>query len=123
MSESKSPITFIADVEIAQKLRLKLKTGTTTEPPEVDIAGVGVSALGIGVNQYLVAAGKDCAVKQYGAGETIEMVAAGAFAVGATIYGAAAGKVDDVSSGTAIGIAMEAATADGDIVEILPSIV
>jgi hypothetical protein len=41
--------------------------------------------------------------------------------VGATLYGAVDGKVKDTASGTAQGTALEAATADGDIVEVLPS--
>lgn len=50
-----------------------------------------------------------------------KFVAAGAFAIGADIYGAASGKVDD-AAGTAnvpIGIAMEAASGDGSIVEVM----
>ena len=50
-----------------------------------------------------------------------KFVAAGAFAVGADIYGAAGGKVDD-AAGTAnvpIGMALEAASGDGSIVEVL----
>jgi len=47
------------------------------------------------------------------------VTAAGAFAVGAALYGAAAGKVDDVIAGSIIGYAVEAATADGDIVKII----
>jgi hypothetical protein len=47
------------------------------------------------------------------------MTAAGIIAVGGTCYAAAAGKV--ASSGTIIeGIALEAATADGDIIEVAP---
>lgn len=55
-----------------------------------------------------------------GHGSTRKMVAAGAFAKGANIYGAANGKVDDTVNARLIGIAMEAAGADGDIVEIMP---
>ncbi len=119
MAECKSPLTFSADVEIAQKLRVGIKAGSVTQPPEVDIAGVGVR--GVGVNQYLVAIGKDCAVVPYNKTGTMEMVAAGAFSIGADIYPAAGGKVDDVIAGSKIGTALEAATGDGDIVEILPN--
>lgn len=117
MSESTSPITFQADVEIAQKLRVGIKSGTVTEPPEVDIAGVGVR--GIGVNQYLVSADDDCAVVPYNKEGTIEMVAAGAFSIGADVYPAAGGKIDDTVVGEKLGVALEEATADGDIVEIM----
>jgi hypothetical protein len=46
--------------------------------------------------------------------------AAEAFAVDATLYGATDGKVQDTSSGTAYFLALEAAGADGDVVEIMP---
>jgi len=50
------------------------------------------------------------------------LTAAGAFAVGAVIYTAANGKVDDVSaSATRIGIALTASAADNDFAEILVS--
>ena len=48
-----------------------------------------------------------------------EVVSAEAFAVGATLYGAAAGQVKDTSAGSAIGVAMEEATASGQIVKII----
>lgn len=46
--------------------------------------------------------------------------AAGAFSAGAYLYGAADGKIDDAVSGEVQGIALEAASADGDIIEMLP---
>lgn len=54
-------------------------------------------------------------------GGSRKYVAAGAFAIGANIYGAAGGKVDDVTGGgeVPIGIALEAATGDGSIVEVM----
>ena len=52
------------------------------------------------------------------AARTYKAVAAEAFAINATLYGAADGKVADTSSGTAQGVALEEATAAGDIVEI-----
>lgn len=56
-------------------------------------------------------------------GGSRKFVAAGAFAVGAKIYGAASGKVDDTtgSSEVEIGQAIQAATGDGSIVEVLPN--
>src|SRR5574343_27922 len=40
-------------------------------------------------------------------------------AAGASLYAADDGKVSDTASGAAIGVAMEAAGADGDVVEVL----
>ena len=48
---------------------------------------------------------------------TFKMTASGAITAGATIYGDVNGKVSSNVSGNAIGTALEAATADGDIIE------
>lgn len=55
-------------------------------------------------------------------GGTLRCFALTSFAVGAIVYGRAAGKVDDVSTSSAvrIGVAMEAASGVGHIVEIAP---
>lgn len=56
-------------------------------------------------------------------GGSRKYVAGGAFAIGAKIYGAASGKVDDVvGSNVEVGQALEAASADGSIVEVLPTV-
>jgi len=109
--------TFTAGAALEAKRRVKIKSGTTTTPPEVEYAGAGEQH--IGVTDYAVASGELVAVKLRTAPGTQEITAAGAFALGATLYGAANGKVDDASSGTAIGKALEAAGADGDIVECI----
>ena len=70
-----------------------------------------------GTAEYAVASGALVAIKLRNADGTHEIAAAGAFDVDATLYGAADGKVDDATSGSAIGKAVEAALADGDIVE------
>lgn len=55
---------------------------------------------------------------------TIEMTAAGAITSGAVVYAAASGKVQALPAAAAtylkIGIALEAASADGSIIEVLP---
>lgn len=50
---------------------------------------------------------------------TRKMVASGAISVNDLVYGAAAGKVSSTPSGTPIGRARTAATADGDYIEVL----
>lgn len=59
------------------------------------------------------------AVIGVGQQSTGKYVAAGAFAKGATITSAGGGKVDDAAGSITIGIAREAAAADGDIVEVI----
>ncbi len=78
----------------------------------------------VGTTENTIVAGGDDStlvpVIPNGLGTARKYVAAGAFAKGANIYGAANGKVDDAVNARLIGIALEAATADGDIVEIMP---
>jgi len=77
--------------------------------------------IAIGVSEYAVASGAVCSVKLLNCGGTFEMTAAGAITAGAEVYQAADGKVSaTVVPGGKIGIAIEAATADGDIIEVLP---
>lgn len=110
--------TFTADVALTQGARVKIKTGTTTTPPEVDLAGINDRS--IGTVEAGAAADALVDVRLNTQSGTRMCIAAGAFAVGATIYGAANGKVDDVATAAAIyGQAKEAATADGDLVEIV----
>lgn len=109
--------THTAGEALAAKRRVKIKSGTTTTPPEVVYADAGEQH--IGVTEYAVDSGALVAIKLRTAPGTQEITAAGAFSIGATLYGAADGKVDDASSGTAIGIAFEAATADGDQIECI----
>lgn len=118
MAEVGSPMTFTASLEIAQKLRVKMKASTTTTPPEIDLAGVGQR--GIGTNEFLVAINKSAAINAYNKGGTLEMVANGAISVGADVFPAASGKISATVAGEAMGLAIEAATADDDIIEILP---
>ncbi|TXH10542.1 MAG: hypothetical protein E6R03_15285 [Hyphomicrobiaceae bacterium] len=51
---------------------------------------------------------------------TFKLVASAAITTGAYVYQAANGKIDDVGF-IPVGIALEAASADGDIIEVLPS--
>lgn len=78
----------------------------------------------IGIAQNDAVSGGQVAVKHLGDGGTLEMVAAGAITAGVVVYAAADGKVQALPgvNGTyrKIGIAIEAADADGDIIEVLP---
>ena len=102
---------------LAARVRVKIKSGTTSSPPEVEVAGAGEQH--VGFTEYAVADGDLVAVRLITSQGTQEAVASKSFAKGAVLYGAASGKVSDASSGSAIGEALESATADGDIVEIL----
>lgn len=109
--------TFTANGDIGAKIRVKLTAASATSPPQVEVAGAGEQH--IGITEYAAADTTLVAVRLRTAPGTHEGVAADTFAVGAVLYGAAAGKLSDTSSGTAIGIAIEACTGAGDIVEFI----
>ena len=97
----------------------RVKPNTSSQ---VAVAGVGASdeTKEIGVTQdETFNADELVSVRLRNSGGTQLMTAAGAFAQGAAISGAADGKIDDVSSGAVSGVALEAAANDGDFVEVV----
>lgn len=108
--------TFTAGEALLPKRRVKVESGTTTDPVEVVYADAGEQHIGVTGNES-TADGALVSVQPMNATGTYEGTAANAFARGAVLYGAADGKISDTSSGSAIGVALEAATADGDVVE------
>jgi hypothetical protein len=110
-------VTFKAGEALLQYRRVKIESGTTSTPPEVVYADAGEQAIGEVMRD--TADGALVAVRIF-AWETKEGRAADSFSIGASLYSAADGSISDTSSGSAIGIALEAATAAGDIVEYLP---
>lgn len=106
--------TFTAGEALEAYRRVKLSSGSGTQ---VEYADAGDEF--IGITQEKVDSGDPVAVRLRSAGKSFLAVAAEAFAVGATLYGGDDGKVQDTASGNAQGTALEAATAAGDIVEIL----
>lgn len=116
MSEIKSPITLTTGAAVSAKRLVQLSSGeaihniATTTP--------------IGVTQYAAADNTAVSVRLLTEAGTIEMTASGIISLGADVYAAAAGKVSALpttgGSYFKIGICMEAATADGDIIQILP---
>jgi len=101
--------TFTAAAARAQYLRVK-RSGS-------DIATAGVDDVCLGTQERASLATTDeVAVRLRTAQGSRKVVAAGAITAGAKIYAAAAGKV--AATGQVLeGIALEAATADGDIIE------
>lgn len=105
--------TFLATSAVTAFRRVKLtaSSGTTVEH-----AGAGEACIGVAQNDAGI--GEPVTVRTLRPFATHKVCAAGPVTVGAAIYGAAAGKVDDAVSGTAQGTALEVATADGDIIEV-----
>lgn len=110
--------TFTAYEALKAYARVKIKSGTTATPPDVHYADQGEQA--IGVTLAAAAAGELVAVKLMTADGTFLGIANDTFSIGAVLYAHDDGEISDSSSGSAIGVALEAATAAGDIVEWAP---
>lgn len=104
---------FTAGAAIAQYLRVKLSSGK--------LAACGVSDQSIGtIDEASFADGDVRNVRLRNTPGTVKMVAAGAITAGAQVFAAASGKIDDTPNPYPEGIALEAATASGDVIEVLP---
>lgn len=108
--------TLLAGEALEAWRRVKIVTGEVVYADQAD------SDNWIGVTQEKVADGAMVTVRLKGAGRTFKMVASEALAEGAALYAAADGKVADTASGNVIGYALEAATADLDVIEVLPDV-
>lgn len=104
--------TLIAGEALGDRVRVKLSGGKAVK--------AGATDRYVGITQGTAAAdGDEIAVRLRNGLGTVEVTAAGAITAGNTCYDAANGKV--AATGTQIfGIALEAATADGDQIEVLP---
>jgi hypothetical protein len=118
MSENSGLRTYTANGALGSNVRVKLTSASATVPVQVEIAGSGEQH--IGITEFAVASGDPVSVRLRTYPGTQEVVAADTFAVGAVLYGAAAGKVTDSAAGSAIGLAMEACTGGNDVVEMVP---
>jgi hypothetical protein len=99
---------------LAAYARVKLDTGVLV------VAGAGEAAIGVTVAPFAI--GALATVRLFNGYGTAFMLAGAAVASGANVFGIAAGKIDDAqpaAGGAPIGVALEAATADGDVIEVL----
>lgn len=112
-------LTLKAGEALAAYRRVKVESGTTSDPVEVVYADAGEQH--VGVTEYAVADTEMVVVRPRTLVGSQMVCASGAFSRGSALYGAADGKVSGTVAGSAVGIALEAATADGDIVEMLPA--
>lgn len=107
--------SFTAGAALGRGIRVKISSG------KLAAAGVGATdeTLEIGTMEVPAFADGDFVpVILRNAEGTVPMVASAAIGAGVAVYGAASGKIATTASGTAIGISMEAAAADGDIIEV-----
>jgi len=108
-----SPKSFTAGEALADFRRVKFNSSSA-------VVYADAGEIGIGATLQDVANAAHAAIQLDNAGGTMKVTAAGAIAAGARCFPAADGKVSAVPSGASVGIAMEASTADGDIIEMMP---
>jgi len=102
-----------ADAAIAQYARVILEA-------DGKCVTAGIAQIGDGIAQTAAfSAGDVIDVKLWNSSGTFKMIAIEASAVGANLYTEAAGKVQDTGASTSFlfAKALEAATADGDVIE------
>ncbi|MEM9588618.1 MAG: capsid cement protein [Planctomycetota bacterium] len=106
--------TFTAAVDIDQYARVKL-----------DANGELVLAVAtddeLGVTERPAVAGRDCPVRLRTSQGTTIFIASTAIAIGNTVYGAAAGKVNVTDTGSLKGTALSSTSAGDEYVEVLRS--
>ena len=107
--------TFKTSAAIPQFARVKYEAAGT-----VAVAGVADKDIGVATREAF-ASGEAIAVRLRSAAGTMKCIAAGPVTNGAEVNTAASGKVDDAAASGSfnMGIALDAATADGDIIEVL----
>ena len=105
---------FTAAGTIKQYARVTLGSGGT-------ITEAGLAVKEIGTAMQPAATGDTISVRLRTATGTHKMIAKEALAIGATLYTEADGKAQDTAETTAfqIGTALEAATAENDIIEVM----
>jgi hypothetical protein len=109
--------TFMAGEALLAARLVKIKSGTTTDPPEVEYADAGEACLG--VTEYDVASGDPINIRLLNNPGTFEVTAivSSAIARGTLLYAANDGKVSDASTGSVVGVALQTA-ASGAIIEV-----
>lgn len=111
-------VTLMASGAIPRNARVAIPSSNAGAPAQCDAAGANEAAIGVAL--YAAADGEPVAVRMYGAG-TMHMIASKAIDQGEPVYGAADGEITDVSTSAAIiGVALEAAAADQDIILVAP---
>lgn len=116
MSYSESSKTFMAGAALAANRLVKIKSGTTMDPPEVEYTGAGEDA--IGCTEYAAASGSPVNIRLLNNPGTFPLCATISSAIGrgTVLYAAASGKVSDASTGSVVGVALEVAS-EGEIIE------
>lgn len=103
---------FNASAAISQYARVTVSSG--------NVAAAGELAAWIGTaTRATFASGDDVAVRLRTAQGTHKMIASGAISQEAVVYGAADGKISATPNGNVVGIALEAASGNNSVIEVL----
>jgi hypothetical protein len=115
MYQDNSYITVVAGEALEDNRLVKLSAART-------VVYADATDTPIGVTTRKVANGEPVAIKLLNGQGTIQCTAKAAITVNAELYGDADGKVNDADpgSGVKVGIALEEATAENDIIEVYP---
>ena len=106
-------ITLTAGEDLIAFRRVKI-SGSTVLYADAGDPGIGVVQAAVDYSED-----SNATIRLDNAG-TSKMMASGAISAGANVYPAADGKITATVNGRCIGKAIEAATTDGDIIEVLP---
>jgi len=104
-------VTITLTATVAQNLRVTAGGA---------VAVLATRAIGIATRDGV--SGDEIAVALLSKQGTVKMVASKSIAAGALVYSVAAGKISDAAASTSFlqGIAVEAATANNDVIEVYP---
>ena len=111
---NKGPKTFTTGAAVTGKTLVKLSSGDVVANTATN------SDEPIGVALFDADSGAEVAVDLLAHGKTMEMTATGSISVGDKVYAAANGKIGTTSTNRRIGTALQAASGDGSIIEVLP---
>jgi len=111
---NRGPKTFTAGEALAKHRAVKFVSG--------EVLYADATEVGIGVTEDAVASGEGVSIYLFNSGGTVKLTAGEVVAQGAACYNLADGKIGDTDpgGGTVCFIALDAASADGDIIEALP---
>ncbi|MGD8387331.1 MAG: DUF2190 family protein [Desulfobacteraceae bacterium] len=118
MTEHKGPFTKEAGADVHAHRLVKLSSGKVVHCTAAETDDP------IGTSLLHASTGEDTSIDPINRGGTMEMVASEAISEDAEVYQAADGKIQPAPSAPGsyrrVGIALEAATADEDVIEVLP---
>lgn len=104
--------TYKAGEDLPVNVLVKLSAGNTVVKNTAGAAAIGITLEKVSSGGYV-------ALRLLSSPGSAIITASAAIALNALVYGTASGKIDDTGTGEPIGYAAEAATADGDQIEVL----